>query len=402
MTAEINLQPKQLPKGVEHLHDKVYRVTLESIQLADGGFNKDSKELEFRNLRHALVDHQILGRGLSKEAAADLRERIRTEGLLHPPLLRWHNGSVQIVCGERRIRSMLKLLHDNVKCYDRSKGEYVPAKDLYTTIDCEVHELNDRDAYRISFSETESVKLFGDGAKIASISYFRSCGLDDKEIITITGYGPEWLHQAEKLSGLGKICFNALCNDEMNLQVALKLMETSDEAKRDELWKQWKENAEKRFFDKQKALESAVKKADAKVADLKELEDSIKAEGVSPKAKEKALSETTKKRAKIKKAKVVAEAKVKTHATKKPKATPKDAPKDENADPKPLTGAKMEKHWYLPVVAIVKADGYDSEGNKLELDVWDARLVKLLYEQFRKGQTDILKILVSHNKKKQK
>jgi hypothetical protein len=393
-------KPAALPKGVEHLHDKMYRVSIDTIQLADGGFNKDSKDLEFKNLRHALVDHKILGRGLSKEDAADLRERIRTEGLLHSPLLRWYKGGVQIVCGERRIRSLLKLVHDNAKCWDRSKNEYVPAKDLYGTIDVEVQEMSDRDAYRISFSETESVKLFGDGAKIAAISYFRSCGEDDKAIIAITGYGPEWLHQAEKLgAGLSKKCFDALCNDEMNLQVANKLAEIVGEDKQEASWDQWKANSEKRFFEKLQVLEGAVKKATAAIADAEELKDSLAGEA-SEKAK-KDLAAATKKRTKAKKAKVVAEAKVKKLAAKKPKATPKDA-KSENDDPKPLTGAKMEKAWYLPVVAVIKNDGCDGEGTKLEVDVWDAKLVKMLIEQFRKGQTDILRILVSHNKKKQK
>ena len=398
---EMELQPKELPKGVEHLHDKVYRVAIDTIQLADGGFNKSSKELEFKNLRHALVDHKILGRGLSKEDAADLRERIRTEGLLHMPLLRWYKGGVQIVCGERRIRSLLKLVHDNAKCWDRSKNEFVPAKDLYGTIDVEVQEMSDRDAYRISFSETESVKLFGDGAKIAAISYFRSCGEDDKAIIAITGYGPEWLHQAEKLgAGLSKKCFDALCNDEMNLQVANKLVGIVGEDEQNASWDQWKANSEKRFFEKLQTLEGTVKKASANIADAKELEESL-ADEVGEKA-EKDLAAATKKRTKAKKAKVVAEAKVKKLAAKKPKATPKDAPKSDSDDPKPLTGAKMEKNWYLPVVAVIKNDGCDGEGTKLEVDVWDAKLVKMLIEQFRKGQTDILRILVSHNKKKQK
>lgn len=398
--------PEKLPKGVTHVSGKVYRVDISAINFADGGFDRDSKDLAFVNLRHALLDQKLVGRGLSKEDMSDLRERIRTEGLLHTPMLRWHDNGVQIVMGERRIRCLIKLVHENADCFDRESGQYVKAKDLYGTIACEIHDLDDRQAYKLSFSETESVKLFGDGSRIAAISYFRVCGEDDKSIISITGLGPEWLRQTDKLTSLGKECFAALCNEEMNLQVAQKLLELypTSEEDRNAAWAEWKKNSEVRFAQKQEKAAAAVQKATEKESEAEDLAEAIaedkarqQAAQKSTESLDKKAAEVEKKKAKAGKQKAAAEAKVNNLAAKKPKATPKDTA----AEVKPLTYAKVEKLWTPTLTSLIKSDGCDADGKKIEsIDMQDVKLVKLVVDQMRKGQTSVLKILSHHFRKK--
>lgn len=419
--------PNPLPKGVEFISGNVYRVELSAIKFADGGFNKESTDLNFTNLRHALADQHLTGQGMSKDEMNELRERIRTEGLLHTPMLRWYDGGVQIIMGERRLRCIHKLVHDNASCFDRSKGEYVPAKELYKTIIVEILELDDRQAYKLSFSETESVSHFGNAAKVAAVAYFRSCGESDKNIISMTGLGPEWLSLADKVAPdrLGKTCFAAFAQTEdsdvfMSLDTAVKLAEYTDEAERETVFEEWKKNCIVRTHKKGKKLGAEVETATQKVAEAdaemedalheaEDLADSLEGEkevlfvddsasAIQVNAK---LAEQQQKQEKAAKRKVVAETKLKGHAAKKPKIVSKDTGGGEKSEPKPLTHQQLKKLWYGPVIEFIDADGCDSEGKKVsEVDLQDARLVKSLIEQLLKGQTHIFKILVGHYRKK--
>lgn len=412
-------EERKLPDGVTHVRGNIYRVPLDAIQFADGGFNRESKELAYHNLRHALADQKMVGRGLSKSEMTDLRTRIQEEGLIHNPILRWHDTGLQVVTGERRIRCLLKLVHDNAKCFDRTTGKTVPAKELYGCIEVEVLDLSDVDAYRYSFSETESVERFGEGARIAAVTYFRSCGLKDKDIIHITGLDPEWLKMADKLGGLGDTLFKALCNDDMSLIVANKLMDKypDDEQARIDAYEGWKKNAEVRFVEKAKKLaadvekaaakaheaETAAAKVDAEAAELAEALEVEKAalmtdDSASAQAIKAKTSKAKKSTEKAQKRKVVADTKAKHHAAKKPKVTGKDT--KEEGEVKPLSVSKVLKYWYEPVCALIKSQGKDAKGEQIEqIDMQDVKLVKLLIDQMQKGQQNILKVLAHHKKK---
>jgi hypothetical protein len=84
-------------------------------------------------------------------------------------------------------------------------------------------------------------------------------------------------------------------------------------------------------------------------------------------------------------------------ASKKPKVTSKDM---KGGDPKPLTATKIEKNWWQTLQKLVKSEGKDDDGNDLGYDLWDARLAKLMCEQIKKGNPDILRVLRFHLKKK--
>jgi len=395
----------KLPAGITHIAGKVYRVPLnmKMLNFADGSFNKE--KLEFRNIRHALIDQKFAGRGMSKEEMTSLRERIRTEGLLHTPLLRWYGDGVQVIAGERRIKCLLKLAADNEKCFDRAKGEFVPGKDLYSTLDCEVHEIDDRQAFKYSFSETESSVHFGDGAKVAAIAYFRSCGEKDKDIIGLTGLGAEWLGLADKISlgSLGQPCWTAFCNNEMNLQVAIQLIGIADESKRLEKFNEWKKHAEGRFSAKKEKLEASLAKAETAVENAGEVVSALETEegaitdaNAIASLKEK-IGKQKKKQDKASERRATVDSKMDKLKKKGPKVTAADI-----GGPKRLTFAKIEKHWLEPVLQFVKNNGLDADGKQIhDVDMHDVRLVKFLIEQMRKGQVDIFRILASHYKRKQ-
>ena len=380
---------RELPEGVVSLTGNLYTIDPTDLVFADGGFNPDSDKLEYRNIRYALAQQKLVGSGLERDKMARLTERIRTEGLHQYPICRWFDAGVQVVDGERRTRCIRKLISDNAQCWDKKTKTWVPAKELYANLPVFIDEMTDEEALRLNFSASESGQAFGDGAVIAYVKHLRKCGLEDKDILYLTGYSSEWLKQSDKLCNLDEKCFSALSEGKITRGLASELLEIDEIPARLEILDQRITKAEKRHAEVNKALAAKVETAKDTLEVAKADEVQADREGQGD------IQEAKAKRKKATKTVESAEEKLKKHQDAQPKAGAKTG-----TEPKPLTYSKIEKCWLEPVVATIKSECKDENGEPLLIDMEDLRLAKFLCEQMRKGQKDILRILASHKKHK--
>jgi hypothetical protein len=232
---------RTLPPGVEHIGGNRYRIKLSALVLTEGGFNSESTELVFTNVRHALSDYKLLGQGFSKDEMEQLRDSIQQTGLRYHPICRWlaSDGKpvvnspdtaydrVQVVNGERRVYALRQLIKSKAMCFDPISGQMVPAAELYGTIEVAIEEMDNIKAYEVAYGVNEQAKNIGSGCEIAFVRYLRHClgdsGDADATICKITNRDPQWLAQTDKLCALDDKTFVSLCNNEITRQIALDL-----------------------------------------------------------------------------------------------------------------------------------------------------------------------------------
>lgn len=374
--------------GVKHLHGNLYRVKRNLIQLAEPGFNPSEKSLKFANPRYVRTTKgKPVGKGLAKEEMEELRNAIRTEGLENPLRLRFVDGKegsvLEVVNGERRKRNIDKLCKDNEDCYDPASEEIKKAGVLYDSIDCRINRMDDRTAFKYSFSDGERAIDIGEAATVSFVRHLRRCGEDNESIVELTGKSITWVKETDELIALDNKTFEALNSEEINRKVALSLAEIANTKERLAKLAQVKQSAIIRLEKLQEKIDEEVEKAEDQQeiarAEKREAEitggDTEAAEEVETEAKKK----VTKKKKEQKKV-----------SQRKPKATGKDLGEDERT---PLTRSKIEKSWYEPLPAIIRK-------RDEEIDVEDARLAKLLCEGIFKGERDVLKLLKQHKKNK--
>ena len=378
----------ELMDGVKHLHGNLYRVKRDLIQLAKPGVNPSEKALKFANPRYIkTAKGKPVGKGLAKEEMEELRNAIRTEGLENPVRLRCVDANeglvLEIVNGERRKRNIDKLCKDNEDCYDPAEEDIKKASELYDFIDCRINRMDDRTAFKHSFTSNEKAIDIGEAATVSFVRHLRQCGEDSESIVELTGKSITWVKETDSLIGLDDKTFEALKAEDINRKVALSLTEIKSTKDRLARLKDVKKAASVRL-DKLKA------KADDEVEKAEEQQEIARAEkkvteitGGDTEAAKEAEVEAKKKVVKKKKE----QEKV---SKRKVKATGKDLGKSET---KPLTRSKVEKRWNEPLPAIIRK-------RDEEIDVEDARLAKLLCEGFFKGEEDILKLLKQHKKNK--
>ena len=59
--------------------------------------------------------------------------------------------------------------------------------------------------------------------------------------------------------------------------------------------------------------------------------------------------------------------------------------------------AKINKYWYSPLQTIIENEGFDEEGNDLQIDLNDAMLILSVLDARTNGEKDIVSILQNHN-----
>lgn len=392
---------EKLPAGVRHLEGTLYRVRLTCIQPASGGFDPQAKLLEFRNPRWFLgEDGQPTGRGFTPEEMDDLRETIRVEGLDRPLRCRWFPfqeegerrdfGTIQLVDGERRFRSISKLVKDGAECFDPSTHTMVPASVLYEWIDTRIAWMTDEEALTLALTTAETAVGIGTGATVGLVKHLRHLKKSDAEILTITRKSPDWLLKTEKLFGLDHDCFTALVNDKINRRVAMKLLE--------------EENLDHR----KKKLAALMAATEARLSDLREqLNDAQLDEALAgsvlvlePDAVEKAKTQLKKAKKRVRRA---------TANLSRPRAgisSGKDLSASTGNDKKtvPLTPAKLQKFVYEPVLQIIKDKGMAGD-QPLPIDLDDVKLIKTFCDAMNEGisgepTTFVQRLLEQHKKRK--
>ena len=234
----------RLPDGVKLMGGVEHMVRHSVIKFAGVLSAKNLKDQPlFWNPRWTEIPgsaDKLTGNGLSEEDMSRLREEIRTQGLMFPLQCRWfpyqnHRTEtpkcIQLVDGERRFRSINKLLESNAECYDRVTDKFLPAKKIYEWVPCSITEMTDDKALHIALIGNDTSAQISHGATIALVRRLKDTGRSDQDILVITGRSPDWLCKTLKLVALADEdpeIFSALCKQEISRTVAKGLHEIKD------------------------------------------------------------------------------------------------------------------------------------------------------------------------------
>ena len=370
--------------SIQHISDDLYFIDRKAITFADNGFDLDSQELKFGNPRYFFQNGKIAAKGILNDADMNvLRETIRTQGLKNPPQVRIvkngdNNVVFELVDGERRVRSILKLISDNAEVFDPSQKKYVPASEKYGKIQVRIEEMDDKTAISRAFCSNDRSVAIGEAATVMMVKKLRMCNVSDEEICKITGLSVAWLRETEKLINLDDTTFLALSAEQINRTLALKLSDLQGEERLEKL------NC---LLDAaQLRVEKIQKQLEIKKEHLENRIEIAEAEIVEAKHRGGDLEKPKKKKIKAEKRLEEVENQAKELEDSEPKANIKDW---EGA--KPLTSVKIKKHWVAVLDEILNDVVTEDSVDRL-----DVLLARQLCEGIESGEKDILKILKNH------
>jgi hypothetical protein len=400
------------PGDVEHLHGNLYRVRRNIIQMAANGLEVDDGRIKFGNPRWTkdkngkLIARALSGTNADMAKMDELRQSIVEEGLENPLRLRVTDGDdgpiLELVNGERRYRSIDLACGEDILCFDPSTEVEAPASQVYEWVDCRINRMDDKTAVRNSLRPNETGEGIGEGASVAVVKTLRFAGYEDDEIKQMTGKSTTWLRETDELLTLDEATFAALNNEEINRKVALNLARIRDVHSRLNRLEDVRQNLLARVEKKRQMIDESVEEDDAEIEIAGAVRRIAEMDGnqeVAAKAEKKVIE------AKKRKKKKVEEGKSLDNAFATSKDWDATAP---NSESKPWTINKIEKHWYTPLLAIIRRKGKDEEGNDLGIDLIDAKLVWRVLEAILEGKKEadgrtplaIWRILREHNRKK--
>jgi ParB-like chromosome segregation protein Spo0J len=252
----------QLPVNIKHVHGTLYEIPHDAIYIAKKG------EIG-ANIRYLSGDDESLGVGFEKADMDRLHASIRDQGLHNPLICRWvtRDGqlSVQLVDGERRWRTIDRLLVKNEKVYDPATKRMVPAKELYSNLLIRVYDAStDKEAMKLSYQENRSRVAFNDKVDISLVKDLRDKSFTDDEICEITGQKSDWLRDTDKLiTALSNDpdTLAALSNGVVNRDAALVFIGIEDMEVRKEAIKTATEYADKQYKKKMEKIQKSIQKA---------------------------------------------------------------------------------------------------------------------------------------------
>ena len=377
--------------NLQHIKEDLYLIRKQAISFADNGFDLDSDELKFGNPRYFVQNGKMNAKGLLNDTPEmeSLREAIRSQGLKHPPQLRAFKTpdglKFEIVDGERRVRSILKLASDNVEVYNPSTQEYVLASEQYEWIQVRIEEMDDKTAISRAFSSNDRAVNIGEAATAVLVKKLRKCNLNDKEICDLTGRGIAWLRETDKIINLDNTTFQALISEKINRTLALKLSELDNEEERLEKLESLLDAAQIRLEKVQAKLSEAVEHAEdrAEMAEAEVIEADMR--GVDSEKAERRKDKAEKRVKEIKEHK-------QELADKGPKANVKDWEGN-----KPLTSIKLKKHWVATLDSLLENDDDDSG----TIDLADAKLLRLACDKIEQGEKDVIQFLRDYKNSKE-
>ena len=239
--------------------DRISDVAPGAIHFSD----KADKE-GFINPRHFYQGGEagaMNGIGFDDESMRQLSMDIQERGITTPLICRWvtpdgkpcgrtATAMLQLVDGERRLRSAIALVLETVPCL--------------------IHEnMSDDDAWMNAWRSNDTPKSIGENATAALVKHWRQCGYNDQQIVKITNRTAQWLRQMDALGNLDEKSFDAYTKGLLSLRVALKLAIIDDLALRHGLLDETLADAERDHQDLIARYRKAVEKAEEKVEDSK-------------------------------------------------------------------------------------------------------------------------------------
>ena len=373
---------------IVHIEGNLYHVPRNLISFSD---NPDE---DFVNPRHTMVFGQEEAKGLDPESIKALKESIRKNGLLNPPILQGRgnlgNSILKVNSGERRLRCIDLLIKENADCFDPNTRKFKPAAQLYSTIRCTIIvDIDLKEQYRLAYTTNDQSEGIGETADIMLVKKLHEKGLTNEEIMEITMKSSTWMRDTDLLLGLDEETLKAYVDGSINRTVAIKLAGIKNVEHR--LTKLAELNKYRMLRNKilleavNQSLEQAIQERDLAEAEL------LDAQHIGDK-KRKTLSEDRLKKAQEKIKRKSEEFQEITG--KQITATRKDLDSImPDGGERKLTASKIEKRWRPALISLIKNDGLDEDGNFV-CDVEHASLVLYVVDHgLNQNEYDISTVL---------
>lgn len=339
---------KSNPDSIEIKGDGKYPlVPLASIVIVERPEEGHEEDVLFYNPRS--ID------SFDEESMQSIRDSIRDDGLQQPPVCRAITEGdsvvrVELIAGERRLRSLLKLVEGDMECYDDESGTKIPASILYEFVPVKLHyNCSDERALRLAFMENHESKSLTIFEEIALVERLTRRGLNQKQIATMLlgdDRNVTWVSQTGNFrTSLPEEAFDKLLSGQLSRHVAVKLMSYKPE-ERQALYEQAVAVEEQETETRLTEIEDEIIENED-LADIAETEAAAAHEkgdeAAAQKQEKKATAAKKKaKRAKEKKDRVESEAgKIKQSHIDKGAAQANVKPKKD----KPLSRQEIETHW---------------------------------------------------------
>ena len=171
---------------------------------------------------------------IDPQQLAETRQSIQDDGLLEEMVVRkLPDGRYQVVCGERRLRCIIRLLRDNAPCFSLPTGESnVPAEEVYGKMKLKVlYNCSDKQASRLSVAENLKRKDLTEWELMEYCRELATRKLPDgseaysrKDICDIIARSATWVSQTVSLYELPSEVYSMLSDGTLHRTVALGLL----------------------------------------------------------------------------------------------------------------------------------------------------------------------------------
>jgi hypothetical protein len=235
-----------------------YRVSFFDIKPA-----KDFDEFEFGFFNPRILDAKSRENyGFSQEQIEQLKDSIKSKGLMESLHVNNINGEYILIDGHRRHEAISQLLEENAICYDSHTNQHINAKDLYANILVRIHHgLNASQCFSRSFESDSNKISFGENATIRFVDYCVSFNMPENKVLEMCGKTISWLRYATKL--LQKLNQDdeikaALLDGRINASAANSLMDIADEEERQRVFETAIQKAKDDYEDKVNKQDNAI------------------------------------------------------------------------------------------------------------------------------------------------
>lgn len=158
-----------------------------------------------KDIKIVLNPRTINNPGFTPERMTELRNGIIKDGLNHPLTVWYNDGAYRLLGGERRLRTILKLLEDNVDCRHPTTGEVVCAKKAYEVVLCKplVCE-SEREAKRLARQDNMLHEQLTDFEVLLQVEEMEKDKFSRTEQAEDFAKSEAWISQSHSLLGLCK------------------------------------------------------------------------------------------------------------------------------------------------------------------------------------------------------
>ncbi len=171
---------------------------------------------------------------------AELMESIRLDGLQQPPIVRATTSegqrdndiiSIELIAGERRLRSLFRLFEENSDCFDDQNNCWVPAQQLYEKIPCKLlYNISDELALRLAFIENNEHQSLSIQEEVDLVERLIMRGLHQNEIVKMLSTNITWVSQTGNFrQELPPLAFEKLITGKMTRHVAVQILSYNKE-----------------------------------------------------------------------------------------------------------------------------------------------------------------------------